>query len=63
MNEYMDKTEIDFGKINIEIDTIDEEEYYCIGKNYYCVINILDYPNEDLLIETIIKECKKYNLM
>lgn len=63
MNKYTDKTEIVCGKINIEIDTIDEEEWYYIEKNNSFYINILDYPNEDRLIEAIIIECRKYNLL
>ena len=63
MNKYSDKTEIVCGKINIEIDSIDEEDYYYIEKNNIIYINILDYPNEDRLMEEIIKECKKYNLI
>jgi hypothetical protein len=63
IDKYTNKTEIIFGKIIIEIDTIDEEEFYSIDKNRYFFINILDYPNEDELMEVIIKECKKYNLI
>jgi hypothetical protein len=63
MNQFTDKIEIVCGKIIIEIDTIDEEEWYYIEKNNSFYINILDYPNENKLIEAIIKECKKYNLL
>jgi hypothetical protein len=63
INEYTDKTEVVCGKINIEIETIDEEEWYYIEKNNSFYINILDYPNEDRLIEAIITECRKYNLL
>ena len=55
--------DITIGKINIEIDTIDEEEWYSIEKNYSAFINISDYKNEDLLIETVTNECKNYNLI
>ena len=63
INKYSDKTEIVCGKINIVIDSIDEEDYYSIEKNNIIYINILDYPYEDELMEEIIKECKKYNLI
>ena len=63
LNKYIDKTVIIFGKINIEIDTIDEEEWYYIDKNNYFVIDIINYPNEDSLIEVIIKQCKIYKLI
>jgi len=49
INEYKHKykTEIAFGKINIEIDTIDEDEWYSIDKNNYFVVDISNFPNED----------------
>ena len=62
INKYTDKTEIAFGKIQIEIDTIDEEEWYYIDKNNYCVINVSDYTTEDSLIEAIITECKNLQI-
>jgi hypothetical protein len=63
INEYNKKIEIVCGKINIIIDSIDEEEYYSIDKNNYFFINIVDFTNEDRLIESIIKECKNYKLL
>jgi len=63
MYRYTDKTEIVCGKIIIEIDTIEEDEWYSIDRNYYFFINILDYPNKDSLTEAIIKECKNYKLI
>jgi hypothetical protein len=63
INEYKNKIEIVFGKINIEIDTIDEEEMYYIEKNDYFVINPLEYENENILIETITRECKNHKLI
>jgi hypothetical protein len=63
INEYNKKIEIVCGKINIIIDSIDEEEYYSIDKNNYFFINIVDFTNEDILIESIIKECKNHKLM
>lgn len=63
INKYIDKTEIACGKINIEIDNIDEEEWYYIDKNIYFKIDVLNYPNEDSLIEVILKQCKTYHLL
>lgn len=62
-NEYLDKIEITFGKINIEVDTIDEEEYYSIDDNIFFVVDISEFTGEDSLIEIIIQNCKKYNLI
>jgi hypothetical protein len=63
INEYNKKIEIVCGKVNIIIDSIDEEEYYSIDKNEYFFVNIIDFTNEDKLIESIIKECKNHKLM
>jgi len=60
---YKYTIEIVFGKINIEVDTIDEEESYSIEKNNYFIIDTLNFENEDLLIDTITKECKNYKLI
>ena len=54
---------IEFGKIIIQIDTIDEEEWYCIDKNVFFYINILDFYNEESLIEVMVEKCKQYNLL
>ena len=62
-NNCADKTEITFGKINIEIDTIDEEEYYSIDDNIFFVVDISEFTEEHSLIEVIIQNCKKYNLL
>jgi len=62
MNEYIDKTEIIIGKINIEMDTIEEEWYY-IDKDKYFIVNISDSLTADSLIESIITECKNYKLI
>ena len=58
-----DKNLIALGKINIEIDSIDEQEWYWINDDYYFFINILDFAKEENLIEAIIKECKNYKLI
>ena len=60
INEYKYKTEITFGKINIEIDTIDEDEWYSINKNNYFVVDISNFPNEDALIDVIVKKCNYF---
>lgn len=62
-NEYLNKTEITFGKINIEIDVIDEEEYYSIDGTIFFVVDISDFTEEYSLIETITQKCKMYNLI
>jgi hypothetical protein len=59
IQKYTDKVEIAIGKIIIEIDSYDENEWYSIDKNTYIRINIDDFPNED----SLIKECKKYDLI
>jgi hypothetical protein len=63
INEYTNKTEIVCGKIIIEIDSIEEEEWYYIEKKNHFSIDILDYLNKYSLIEEIIKECKNYKLI
>jgi len=60
INEYKHKTEIAFGKINIEIDTIDEDEWYSIDKKNYFVVDISKFPNEDTLIDEIITKCNYF---
>jgi hypothetical protein len=59
IDTYTDKLEIAFGKISIEVDSFDEEEWYSIEKNNYFLINILDFTNKDKLMESIEKECEK----
>jgi hypothetical protein len=63
MNEYKERIEIEIGRIHIEVDTIDEEEWYYIEKSHYFILNVIDFPNEDLLIEAILKECKNVKLL
>lgn len=63
IEKYTDKVEIAIGKIIIEIDSYDENEWYSIDKNTYIRINIEDFPNEYSLINEIAKECRKYNLI
>jgi hypothetical protein len=63
IDKYTDKVEIAIGKIIIEIDSYDENEWYSIDKNTYIRINIDDFPNEYSLINEIAKECRKYNLI
>jgi hypothetical protein len=53
------KTEILFGKINIEIDTIEEEEWYWIDKVISFIITISNIENEDTFTEEITEKCKK----
>lgn len=64
INQFTNKTEIAFGKISIEVDSFDGEEWYSIEKNDYFFINILDFPTEDKLMESIEKNCEKlhYNV-
>lgn len=63
IDKYHDKVEIVIGKIIIEIDSYDEQEWYSIDKDTYFRINIIDFPNEDSLMNEIVKECKKYDLI
>ena len=58
-----ERKEILIGKINICIDTIEEEEWYYIDRKFCFVINITDYSNSERLLEEIIKECKTHNLI
>ena len=63
INEYTTRTEIICGKINIEIERVKEEEKYYIDKTNYFFINVLNYTDKNMLIEEIIKECKKYKFI
>jgi len=63
IDKYTDKVEINIGKIIIEIDSYDENDWYSIDKNIFIRINIEDFPNEYSLINVIVKECKKYNFI
>ena len=63
IDKYTDKVEINIGKIMIEIDSYDENDWYSIDKNIFIRINIEDFPNEYSLINKIVKECKKYNFI
>jgi hypothetical protein len=58
-----DKLEITIGKIIIEMDSYDGNDWYSIDKNIFIRINIEDFPNEYSLINEITKECRKYNLI
>jgi hypothetical protein len=60
---YTDKVEIAIGKIIIEIDSYDGNDWYSIDKDTLIRINIDDFPNECSLINEIVKECKKYDLI
>lgn len=53
-----DETKLIFGKIKVETDNIDEEEWYYIEKKYYFTINITKEMNDAILIT----QCKKYNI-
>ena len=63
IDKYNDKVEIAIGKIIIEIDSYDENEWYSIDKDTLIRINIDDIPNECSLINEIVKECKKNELL
>ena len=63
IDTYTDKVEISIGKIIIYIDSYDENDWYSIDKNICIRINIDDFPNEYSLINEIVKECKKKDLM
>lgn len=58
-----DKVEITIGKIIIEMDSYDGNDWYSIDKNIFIRINIEEFPNEYSLINEIAKECRKYNLI
>jgi len=61
INKYDTKIVIEFGKINIEVDTIDEDDLYWIDKDILFSLNILDFSNKDDLIDAMLIECKKLN--
>lgn len=63
INKYTNDEVIQFGKIEIVIDSIDEEEFFSIEKNDYFLINIPDFSTIHELTEEIIKQCKKYQLI
>jgi len=62
-NKLKSNIEIIFGKIVVEIDSIDEEEWYFIEKNIFFNINVIDYQNEEILLESIINECKNHKFL
>jgi len=57
IDKYTDKVEITIGKINIIIDSYDENDWYSIDKDIYIRININNFTNNDSLLEEIIKQC------
>jgi hypothetical protein len=59
----IDKNIISIGEIRIEIDSYDEQDWYTIDKVPYFRINIDDFPNKDSLVEAMVNQCKKNNLM
>ena len=63
IDKYTDKVEISIGKIIIEMDSYDGNDWYSIDKNIFTRINIEDFPNEYSLINEIAKECRKYDLI
>jgi len=63
IDKYTDKVEISIGKIIIEIDSYDGNDWYSIDKNIFIRINIKDFPNEYSLINEIAKGCRKYDLI
>ena len=63
INKYTDNPIIECGKIIIYIEYIDDDEIYYINKNAIFFVNVLDYPNENILIEEIVNKCKIYNLI
>ena len=63
INKHTNDEIIQFGKIEIVIDSIDEEEFFSIEKNDYFLINIHDFSTIDELTEEFIKQCKKYQLI
>ena len=63
IDTYRDKVEISVGKIMIDVYSYDENDWYSIERDIFIRINIDDFPNENSLIEKIIKECRIYNLI
>ena len=61
INKYDTNIVIEFGKINIEMDSIDEEEWYWIDKDILFSLNVLDFSNKEDLIDAMLIECKKLN--
>jgi hypothetical protein len=59
INKYLDQIIIEFGTIKIEIDEIEEQEWYWIDKNRVFSINTMDISDKDMLMEEMIRECKK----
>lgn len=60
---YMQKVEIVFGKIQILVDTIDEEDWYYIEKNIITSINPYLYTSTPELLSCMLEECKKNDLL
>ena len=66
LSNYNDECIIKFGTIFITIDRFDEEgdeESYGIDKDILFQLNIADFLNKEILLETMIKECEKYQLI
>lgn len=64
IHEYSSsKTEIVFGKIYIEIDRYNEEEFYSIEKDILFVLNINDFLTIEVLIEKMISKCTLHKLI
>ena len=59
----IDKNIISIGEIRIEIDSYDEQDWYTVDKVPYFRINIDDFPNEDSLVDVMVNQCKKYNIL
>jgi hypothetical protein len=61
---FNNKIEVAIGIINIEVDEIDEQEWFCINNDDYTfIISINDFTNIDELMAEIINQCKKNNLI
>jgi hypothetical protein len=63
INKYFEKIIIYCGIIQIEIDEIEEEEWFSIEKVDIFTIDTFDFLTEDKLVEEIINKCKKYNVI
>jgi hypothetical protein len=62
-NDYHNIFEIRLGKIKIEKESLEGEEYYSIEKNIEFEINIFEFSNIDDIMKEVYVKCILYNFI